>query len=311
MEAHQAVLSPGGSDAETIATLGWVMFAGGSAIFLGVIGLAVYAHLGGETLRRRLASRRLVFVGGVLFPAVTLTALLTYGLILTGARLAAPEADALRIEVTGEQWWWRVRYPATGDAPEIVTANEIRIPIGRQVEIRLASVDVIHSFWVPSLAGKVDMIPGTVNRIRLHATRTGTYRGQCAEYCGAAHALMAFYVVALEPAQFEDWLAGQRQPAAGPLTALQKQGEGLFLSTGCNGCHAIRGTPAAGTIGPDLTHVGGRLSIAAATLPNAAASFARWIRDNQHIKPNNRMPAFRILPDDQLAALAAYLESLK
>ena len=145
------------------------------------------------------------------------------------------------------------------------TANEIRIPAGRQVEIELSSADVIHSFWVPSLAGKVDMIPGTVNRMRLRAAQTGTYRGQCAEYCGGPHALMAFHVVVLEPDQFESWLAGQRQPAAAQRTALQRRGEGLFLSTGCGGCHAIRGTKAAGTIGPDLTHVGGRLSIAAAT----------------------------------------------
>jgi cytochrome c oxidase subunit II len=311
MEAHQSVLSPGGSDAEAIATLAWIMFGGGGAVFLGVMGLAVYAHLGGETLRRRLASGKFVFAGGVLFPAVTLIALLIYGLILTGARVGMTQADALRIEVAGEQWWWRVRYPATGGAPALVTANEIRIPTGRQVEIRLSSADVIHSFWVPGLAGKVDLVPGTVNRIRLHATHPGTYRGQCTEYCGGPHALMAFYVVALEPAQFEDWLAGQRQPAASALTPLQKQGEGLFLSTGCNACHAIRGTSAAATIGPDLTHVGGRLSIAAATLPSTAPYFARWIRENQHIKPGNRMPAFGILPDDQLAALGAYLEGLK
>jgi cytochrome c oxidase subunit 2 len=305
------MLSPGGSEAEAIATLGWIMFGGAGAIFLGVMGLAVYAHLGGERLRRHLASNRFVFAGGVLFPAATLIALLIYGLVLTGARVAATPADALRIEVTGEQWWWRVHYPPSGSAPELVTANEIRIPTGREVEIRLSSADVIHSFWVPGLAGKVDMVPGTVNRIRLRATDPGTYRGQCAEFCGGPHALMAFYVVALEPAQFEDWLAGQRQPAASALTPLQKQGEAVFLSTGCNACHAIRGTPAVATIGPDLTHVGGRLSIAAATLPSTAASFARWIRENQHIKPGNRMPAFGILPDDQLAALGAYLEALK
>lgn len=311
MEAHQAVLSPSGLDAESIATLGWIMFGSGAAVFLGVVGLAAYALLGGEGPRRYLASRSFVVAAGVLFPAATLTALLIYGLILTGARVAAPEADALRIEVTGEQWWWRVRYPGEANAAPMVTANEIRIPVGRQVEIRLASADVIHSFWVPSLAGKVDMIPGTVNRIRLRATQPGTYRGQCAEYCGGPHALMAFYVVALDPAQFEDWLAAQRGPAAKPLTPTQMQGEGLFLSTGCGGCHAIRGTPAAGTIGPDLTHVGSRLSIAAATLPSTATSFARWISDNQHIKPNNRMPAFGILSNDQLAALGAYLAALK
>jgi cytochrome c oxidase subunit 2 len=286
------------------------MFGGGAAIFLAVLALTICAHLGNEALRRRMASDEFIVAGGIVFPVVTLIALLIYGLMLTGARVAVTERDALRIEVTGEQWWWRVRYPANGNEAEAVTANEIRIPAGRQIEIKLSSADVIHSFWVPNLAGKVDMIPGIVNRIRLRAMSAGTYRGQCAEYCGGPHALMAFYVVALEPAEFEAWLAKQREPAA-PTTQVQKQGESVFLSTGCNACHTIRGTSAAGTIGPDLTHVGGRLSIAAATLPSDAASFVRWIRDNQHIKPNNRMPEFRILSDADMAALGAYLEHLE
>lgn len=310
MEAKQSVLSPGGVEAADIAVLSWVMFGGATIVFLCVMALVAYAHWGGARLRRWLASSDFIVIGGVVFPLVTLTVLLIYGLMLTGARVAATEAGALRIEVTGEQWWWRVRYPA-GDAEAVVTANEIRIPVGRQVEIKLASADVIHSFWAPGLAGKVDMIPGVVNRIHLRATRADTYRGQCAEYCGGPHALMAFHVVAIEPAQFEEWLAEQRRPAAALLTAVQKRGESLFLSTGCNGCHTVRGTPAAGTIGPDLTHVGSRLFIAAATLPGSAMSFSRWIRDNQHIKPNNRMPAFGILSEDDLAALGAYLENLK
>ena len=309
MPAQQTVLSPAGSDAEAIATLSWIMFGGGTAIFVGVLALAIYAHLGGGQGRRRLASREFIVIGGVVFPIIALTALLVYGLTLTGARGTATEADALRIEVTGERWWWRVRYPATGDAAAIVTANEIRIPVGRQVEIALSSADVIHSFWVPNLAGKVDMIPGVVNRIRLRATRPGVFRGQCAEYCGGPHALMSFHVVALEPSRFEDWLAAQLRPAVS-LTASQMQGETLFLSTGCHACHAIRGTRAAGIIGPDLTHVGSRLFIAAGRMPSDAGSFARWVRDNQHIKPNNLMPAFGVLSDGELATLGAYLASL-
>ena len=185
MEALQSALSPAGPDAEAIAVLGWILFGGASVIVAGVAVLACCAHWGGETLRRRIATRDFVLVGGAVFPAVTLTVLLSYGLTLTGARVTATEPGALQIEVSGEQWWWRVRYLAAGSAPEAVTANEIRIPTGRQAKIILSSADVIHSFWAPSLAGKVDMIPGTVNRIRLRATRAGVFRGQCAEFAAA------------------------------------------------------------------------------------------------------------------------------
>lgn len=309
METQHSVLFPGGTDAETIATLSWIMFGGATAIFLGVAGLTLMAYLGGETMRRRIASGKFIFWGGVIFPLVTVTALLVYGLMLTGARVMASSGTTLRIQVSGEQWWWRVRYPASGEAAEAVTANEMRIPVGREVEIELSSPDVIHSFWVPSLAGKVDMIPGVDNRIRVRAARPGIYRGQCAEYCGGPHAMMAFYVVALAPAQYEEWIDRQRQPAAS--TSLLKAGEDVFFASGCNACHTIRGTRATGMIGPDLTHVGGRLSLAAATLPNTADAFSRWIRDNQHVKPNNRMPPFGTLSNGELAALGSYLESLQ
>jgi cytochrome c oxidase subunit II len=305
MESEHSVLLAHGVQAETIATLSWIMFGGAAVIFLGVAALTAMAHYGGDTWRQGIASGRFIFWGGVMFPLVTLTALLIYGLMLTSARVKASPGDALRIEVSGEQWWWRVRYPDAG----FDTANEIAIPVGHDVEILLSSPDVIHSFWVPALAGKVDMIPGLVNRIRLRATIPGVYRGQCAEYCGGPHAMMALYVVALEPTQYEQWLDRQHQQAASePLT---KAGEALFLSSGCNACHTIRGTAASGVIGPDLTHVGSRLSIAAATLPNTAEAFSRWISDNQHIKPNNRMPPFRILSHDDLAALGRYLEGLQ
>lgn len=307
----QSVLVPRGPDAEAIAVLSWIMFGGGAAIFLGVALLAVQACRGSDGWRRLLASDRFITGAGILFPLVVLVALLAYGLTLTGARVAAAGGDALRIDVSGEQWWWRVRYLHGDASDDVATANEIRIPVGRDVEIRLTSPDVIHSFWVPSLAGKVDMIPGMTNRLRIRASEAGSYRGQCAEYCGGPHALMAFHVVALEPPAFEAWLAGQRRPAAAPAGEAQKRGQELFFANGCHGCHAIRGTPAAGTIGPDLTHVASRPFIAAATLPTSAASLARWIRDNQHVKPNNRMPAFAILSDEEAALLAAYLGTLE
>lgn len=309
METQHSVLHPGGPDAETIAHLSLIMFSGATAIFLLVAGLTIIAFVGGETIRRGMASGAFIFWGGVIFPLVTVTALLVYGLTLTGARVLNASGTVTRIQVSGEQWWWRVRYPASGEAGEAITANEIRIPVGHKIEIELTSADVIHSFWVPSLAGKVDMIPGLINRIRLHATRPGIYRGQCAEYCGGPHAMMAFYVVALEETQYEEWLDLQRKPAA--LTTEQKAGEEMFFLSGCNACHTIRGTRATGKIGPDLTHVGGRLSLAAAALPNTEDAFSHWIRHNQRVKPNNRMPPFGILSNGDLAALSAFLESLK
>jgi cytochrome c oxidase subunit 2 len=174
-------------------------------------------------------------------------------------------------------------------------------------ELRLVSRDVIHSFWVPSLAGKVDMIPGMANRLRLHASTAGVYRGQCAEYCGGPHALMSFHVVALEGEAFEAWFAAQRRPAA----ATTEGGQAVFFKTGCNGCHTVRGTEAAGTIGPDLTHVASRLTLGAATLPTSVENFGRWVREHQRLKPGNRMPPFGFLPAGDLDLLAGWLASLK
>jgi len=301
----QSVLAPHGPEAQAVATLSWIMFGGGALICLAVAVLVVLATRGGAGARRVIASERFVVWSGIFFPIVVLAGLLTYGLVLTGGRIAPPAPGALAIEVVGEQWWWRVRYEP-GSAQTFETANELTIPVGRDVELRLLSRDVIHSFWVPSLAGKVDMIPGTANRLRLHASRAGTYRGQCAEYCGGPHALMSFHVVALEPDAFEAWLAQQRKPAES-----RTDGQAVFFKAGCNGCHTVRGTAAAGTIGPDLTHVAGRLTIAAATLPTSPASFGRWVRENQHVKPGNKMPGFGFLSGGDVDLLASWLASLK
>jgi cytochrome c oxidase subunit 2 len=242
---------------------------------------------------------------------ITLTILLIYGLaVMRAGDAEPPPGEPVRIAVIGEQWWWRIVYTdAAGQRFE--SANELTIPTARPVELTLSTADVIHSFWVPNLAGKVDMIPGRTNRLTLVADRPGVSRGQCAEYCGGAHALMSLFVVALPPAEFADWLDQARRAAPEPATALARQGQGLFLASGCGGCHAIRGTPAAGRIGPDLTHVGARLSLAAGTLANGEAALARWIRDNQHIKPENRMLPYGIFSDSELGALASYLMSLR
>jgi cytochrome c oxidase subunit 2 len=307
----QSTLAPAGPHAEIIGRIGWVMIVGGALIFLFVCALTAWAIVAPERSRRWLAGRATVVWGGLVFPIVVLSAMLVYGLAL-GARLVAPPADApLRVAVTGERWWWRVHYLDADGAPALVTANEIRIPAGRPVEFILTTADLIHSFWAPSLGGKLDMIPGRENRFVLQASRPGIYRGQCAEFCGAQHALMAFDVVAQQPEEFDLWFAGQRRPATPPADDLLAQGQAVFLKTGCLACHTIRGVEAAGTIGPDLTHVGGRRTLAAGTLANNREALADWIKHAQEIKPGVFMPSFQILSPEDLNALAAYLESLK
>jgi cytochrome c oxidase subunit 2 len=286
------------------------MVIGAGLIFLLVMALTAVACLGGAARAHWLSRKGVIIGGGVIFPVVTLSALLMYGLLLS-RNLVMAGSPALRIEVVGEQFWWRVHYLDASGAPNLVSANEIRIPTGLPIEFVLKSKDVIHSFWVPSLAGKLDMIPGRVNSYRFAAERPGVYRGQCAEYCGAQHALMAFYVVAMEKAEFDTWYAQQREPAPEPGIAFLARGKALFLENGCGACHTVRGTPANGTIGPDLSHVGGRVSLAAGTYPNNAGTLAGWISSAQHLKPGNLMPSFGNLTGEQLRATAAYLESLK
>ncbi len=297
----QSALNPQGPDAALIAEISWVLFTGAALVFAAVMALAAYAVFARRQSAARLSPGMLVVGGGIVFPAITLFALLVYSLA-RAASLHAYDGEALRIEVVGEQWWWRVHYLDAEGRRDFATANEIRVPVGRPVELELKSADVIHSFWVPVLAGKLDMVPGRTNRLRVRADRAGEFRGQCAEYCGGPHAFMALYVVAQDAEEYERWAQGQRRPAA--------EGNALFLSQ-CAGCHTVRGTPAAGSLGPDLTHVGGRLTIGAGLLPNNAGALAGWIASSQHLKPGNLMPAFAHLPGEELRALAGYLESLK
>jgi cytochrome c oxidase subunit 2 len=289
----QSALNPAGPTAALIAELAWVLFAGGALIFAGVMALAAYAVFSDK--RSKLSPRALIVGGGIAFPVLVLSALLVYSLVRMSTLQAGGE-PALRIEVIGEQWWWRVRYP------QFETANEIRIPVGKLVELELKSGDVLHSFWVPALAGKLDMVPGRTNRMRVQADQPGEYRGQCAEYCGGPHALMAFFVVALPSEDFDNWAAKQREPASQENESFNKT---------CAGCHTVRGTAAAGVLGPDLTHVGGRRTIGAALLPMNRGALAGWIASSQHLKPGNLMPSFAMLPGDELSALAEYLEGLK
>jgi cytochrome c oxidase subunit 2 len=306
----QSSLDPAGLSADRIATLFWWMTAGALATWAAVIWLTVSAIRGRVSTNTERQARLYVIGGGALFPTLVLTALLLYGLGMMPELLAPAPAGSLKISVTGEQWWWRVRYhPPNGRPVEL--ANEIRLPVGEAVEFELDSPDVIHSFWIPSLGGKMDMIPGRRTRLVLHPTRAGTFRGACAEYCGTSHALMAFPVVVMEQADFTRWLEQQQQPARSPADPLAIQGHDAFFLNGCSACHAVGGTEARGIVGPDLTHVGSRLSLGAGIVPNGPDGFIRWIQQTDRVKPGVHMPHFGMLPQEELNALAHYLESLQ
>lgn len=305
----QSALDPAGRGATELAELFWWMAAGAVVVWAAVLALAFYAmRVHPDAGGKRAAL--LIIGGGAVVPTVVLTALLIYGLGLMPPLLAAPAPGTMQIAVTGEQWWWRVRYHP-GSAGAVELANEIRLPAGEPVELLLDSPDVIHSFWIPSIGGKMDMIPGRRTRLVLQPTRTGTFRGVCAEYCGTSHALMAFPVVVMERDAFARWLAAQRESARAPSSPDAQSGRDAFFANGCPACHTIAGTTANGAIGPDLTHVGSRLTLGAGTLPNDRDAFVRWIGHTEQVKPGVHMPSFRMLDGRELHALAAYLESLQ
>jgi cytochrome c oxidase subunit 2 len=305
----QSALDPAGMEADAVARLFWVMVAAGTLIWLAVIGALIYATRSRRRIHDERTARLVIIWGGGVVPALLLALLLGYALwLMPNIRpwVESDPADGLRIEVVGEQFWWRVTYVDGGRAP-VVAANEVRLPVGERVQFVLTSPDVIHSFWIPPLAGKMDMIPGRTNRLSLLATEAGAWRGTCAEFCGTSHALMAFTVVAMEPAAFRAWLAERAAPAANA----GGQGHAAFMAHGCAACHSILGTEAAGTVGPDLSHVGSRERLGAGILPMNVDSIARFIREPDVIKPGARMPAFHMLPESDVAAIAAYLAGLR
>lgn len=300
-----STLQPAGTDAAEIARLFWIMVAGGAVVWLAFTLLALHASRSRHTRWSERAGVRLIIGGGIAAPAVVLGALLLYGMPKLSRQMAAAPPDSVRVQVSGEQWWWRVAYQREGQPP-VVLANELRLPRGVVSEIVLTSADVIHAFWVPALAGKIDMIPGRTTRITLEPNAAGTFRGVCAEYCGASHARMAFVVQVVEPADFTAWLERQSQPAR-----RDPAGEAAFASAGCAACHDVRGAGSGASIGPDLTHVGSRLSLAAGTLPNTTEALLRWIAEPAHIKPESLMPPFRALPAAELQQLAEYMRLLQ
>jgi cytochrome c oxidase subunit 2 len=249
-------------------------------------------------------------VAAAVAATVFIIAGLTIASFYTTRQIGPSSRPALTVTVRGQQWWWQFVYPASGSQAGFQTANELHIPVGKDVTLRLESVDVIHSFWVPSLAGKLDLIPGRTNELTLHADRPGVYRGQCAEYCGLQHSHMALLVVAEDEEHYQRWLQGQQRERLPPPDTEIAAGEAVFLSKPCAACHTVRGTSAAGTTGPDLTHVGSRETIGAGLLPNTRGSLAAWIADPQTLKPGNNMPVVP-LSAEELKQVSAYLESLK
>jgi cytochrome c oxidase subunit 2 len=301
---NQNTVAPAAHPERQITHLFWVMLAV-SCVGLGLI--VCLLSLGWIRRARpslpfgggERAATRLVLALGVALPIVLLSALFVWSDLFVLSSTAAPARGSteLTIRVIGHQWWWEVRY----DGSRAVTANEIHVPVRTRVNVVVTTADVIHSFWVPRLNRKIDMVPGLTNRVLIEADRPGVYRGQCAEFCGLQHAHMAVEVVAQPRAQFAAWLARNATPA--------RQSDALFAQS-CGACHSIRGTSANGTVGPDLTHFGTRSTLAALTLANTPAALREWLADPQHVKPGNVMPAVRLTTTDR-ARLVHYLESLR
>jgi cytochrome c oxidase subunit II len=303
------VLDPAGPYASSITTLAWVLFAIGVAVTLLVLAALWIAFFGPPRLKAKLGGIKTIWSLGIALPVVVLTALLVWGLTLT-AHLSAPlRGDELRIRVTGNMWWWDVVYLDRQHRPVLRDANELHIPVGQPVVLELESDDVIHNFWVPRLSGKLDMIPGRTNRMRIQADAPGVYGGVCAEFCGGPHALMGIQVVAHDAGEFQQWVAARQKRAAAALSVSAQRGEQLFASLGCAACHRIAGTPYDGAAGPDLTHIGQRRTLGAGILPNNRGTLMGWIGNSQAIKPGNRMPPYLHLSGEDLQAVAEYLEA--
>lgn len=304
------MLDPAGPYAGSIATLSWILFAMAAAVMLVVLGALYLALFGRPAMQSKLGGKTVIWLGGVAFPAVVLTVLLVYGLSLTRNLSSPAQGNELRVRITGEMWWWRVAYLDQGGREVIQDANELHIPAGRPIVLELESADVIHSFWVPRLSGKLDMIPGRRNVLRIQADAPGIFGGQCAEFCGGPHALMGFTVIAHEPAQFARLMQMRMaREQATPVAA--GGGAQLFETAGCAACHRIAGTGANGLAGPDLTYVGTRRTLGAGILPNNRGAMMGWIGNSQAIKLNNRMPPYTVLSAEQLTELAIYLEAQK
>ena len=304
----QSVLDSAGTQASRIEWLWWVFFSVAVVVYVAVVAALVMA-----LFRKRRSTSEKTAIQAITI-ATVVTVVIVFGLLISsivvGRGIAGIRRGDITIKVTGYRWWWDVEYQHPDKSKTFKTANELYLPVGVPVRVELRTGDVIHSFWVPNLHGKQDLINGVPGVIFLKADREGTWRGQCAEFCGQQHAKMAFWVTALSRQKFAEWWQRQVQPSRIPSTAEERKGQETFLSSPCPLCHTITGTEAAGKTGPDLTHFGSRRSIAAATLPNRRGYLAGWIVDPQHIKPGNNMPP-NMLSGADLNSLLAYLESLE
>lgn len=299
------------------ANLGVYLLAVSIIVVLVILGLLLVAavrargnrHEPGELLVATGGGLSWIMIGGIVVPSIILTVTFILTLVTLNAVAAPSRPMANTIRVTGHMWWWEIRYLGSSPDSGAVTANELHIPVGEPVRLELQSSDVIHSFWVPELAGKTDIIPGQTNVAWLEAKKPGVYWGRCGEYCGMQHANMELRVVAESPAQFHAWLAAQRKPAADPGSPAASAGKQVFLTSACASCHTVRGTPAGGSVGPDLTHLASRLTIAGGMLANTRGNLAGWIADAQGIKPGVQMPTMAPKPG-QLEELVSYLQTL-
>jgi cytochrome c oxidase subunit 2 len=310
-----SIFEPHSDPAQRIETLFWWMLVAAVVVFVGAvaligIGFVLRGRKGipvvGESER---FTRGIVVLFGIAVPIVALIAVFTIANFAVAAHTDAPDPAKTRltVDVVGRQWWWEIRYPATRNA---VTANELHIPVRTHVDVRVSTADVIHSFWVPQLNRKIDTIPGKRNRVELYADAPGRYQGQCAEYCGLQHAHMRLIVIAEPMERFRAWLRRTSAPAAAPRSAAAQRGRQVFERNACASCHQIRGTSAQGRVGPDLTHLQERSSLAALTIPNTRRELSRWIREPQHVKPGNRMPGLHLSRGD-FDDIVAYLETLR
>ncbi len=331
------VLDPAGPYSAKVTTLSWSLFSLGVIVTAMVVAALWVAIKGPDRWKTKLGGERAIWIGGVAFPGVVLTALLVWGLTLTASLTEPIRGDEMRIRVTGEMWWFRVKYLDAAGNVTMEDANEIHIPVGEPVVLELESADVIHSFWVPHLSGKKDMIPGRRTLLRIEADRAGEFGGVCAEYCGGQHALMGFVAVSHDGPEWNAWLTqrgkGSRRAAALAASAPEeamvlpgdrdaypneaeilerydpRAGYRLFMETGCAACHRIAGTEANGEAGPDLTYVGSRRTLGAGILPNNRGTLVGWVGDSQSIKPGNRMPSYDVLSAEELGHIAAFLEA--
>jgi len=318
---NQSSLNPAATQAGHISGLWWLFCGVLSLIYLIILGLLAFATFRGQTEATppppiltpdpKSEKRKRTIISTAVGVVIVILFVFLIGDFATGRTVHdLTDPSPLKIKVIGHQWWWEIKYQDPTPSQMLLTANEIHVPVGKAVEFELQSPDVIHSFWAPNFNGKKDLVPGHPTALWFRPEREGEFFGQCAEFCGAQHAHMRFVVVSESPQKFEAWLDSQRQSGATPSSESEMNGRQVFLSSSCVMCHTIAGTPARGTVGPDLTHIASRKRLAAGTLPNVPGHLAGWVLDPQKVKPGVRMPQNTLSPQD-LKSLLDYLESLK